>query len=113
MSSTKMRGTTFRTTFASAALALLLPAFFGIASTETSSSSDVPVRVAVQSSVIATIAYDGVRRALDIEFRSGAVWRYFDVLPEIHRAFLDADSKGRFYNANIRHRFKSHKIGGR
>ena len=69
-----------------------------------------PARVSVESSVIASVGYDAEARALDIEFRSGTARRYLDVPPEIHRALLDAESKGRFYNANIRHRFKSEKL---
>ncbi len=69
-----------------------------------------PARVSVESSVIAAVGYDAESRALDIEFRSGTARRYLDVPPEIHRALLNAESKGRFYNANIRHRFKSEKL---
>ena len=69
-----------------------------------------PARVPVESSVIAAVGYDAEARALDIEFRSGTARRYLDVPPEIHRALLGAASKGRFYNANIRHRFKSEKL---
>ena len=83
------------------------------ASPETAPAVSSPARVPVQSSVIASVGYDEAAHALDIEFHSGAVWRYFDVPPEIHRALLDAESKGRFYNANIKHRFKSSKVGGR
>ncbi len=90
-----------------------LPQLFGSAQTERVGVVTAPFREEVKSSVIAAVSYDEVKRTLDVEFRSGAVWRYLDVLPEIHRAFLDADSKGRFYNAKIRHCFKSYKLGGR
>jgi hypothetical protein len=80
------------------------------ASSETLPVVVAPQRVQVQSTVIASVGYDETTRMLDIEFHSGAVWRYLDVPPEIHRALLDADSKGRFYNANIKGRFKARKI---
>jgi KTSC domain len=67
-------------------------------------------RVRVTSSFIASVGYDAKARVLDVKFHSGSLWRYFDVPPEIYRAFLDAESKGRFYNANIRHHFKSQKL---
>jgi hypothetical protein len=51
---------------------------------------------------LAFVSYDLGQRVLDLEFRRGAVYRYFDVPPSIHDAFLAADSKGRFFNRHIR-----------
>jgi hypothetical protein len=73
-------------------------------------SPAAPGRVRVESSVIASIGYDEKTRALDIEFRTGATWRYLDVPPEIYHALLAAESKGRFYNANLKHRFRAKKL---
>jgi hypothetical protein len=51
------------------------------------------------STSIASIGYQPVRRELDIEFReSGDVYRYFDVPGEEHAAFLDSESKGTYLN---------------
>jgi KTSC domain-containing protein len=67
-------------------------------------------RTPVQSSVIAAVGYDEAAQTLEIEFHSGAVYRYFKVPPTIYHELLDADSKGRFYNQNIRRHFRSRKI---
>jgi hypothetical protein len=50
-------------------------------------------RIWIDSSSIASIGYEAVTRALEIEFReSGDVYRYFDVPEEEYAAFLAGDS---------------------
>lgn len=61
----------------------------------------------VESSAIAAVGYSKQRRALEIEFRNGAIYRYLDVPPEVHEALIDARSKARFYDQNIRHKYRS------
>jgi hypothetical protein len=64
------------------------------------------MRVAiVESSTLATVAYDEDRELLQLGFRSGAVYRYFDVPAAVHRALLSAPSKGSYFNQAIRGRF--------
>jgi hypothetical protein len=72
---------------------------------------DVPAlrHIPVRSMAVASIAYDPATRTLEVVFRKGQVWRYFDVPPSVHRDFLAAESKGRFYNKSIRKHFKSVK----
>jgi len=64
-------------------------------------------RAPVESSALATIGYSKEIRALEIEFRNGAVYRYLEVAPEIYEALLNARSKARFYDENIRHKYRS------
>ncbi|HKP92408.1 MAG TPA: KTSC domain-containing protein [Chthoniobacterales bacterium] len=64
-------------------------------------------RAPVESSALAAVGYSRRIRALEIEFRNGAIYRYFDVPPSIYRALLVAPSKARFYDHNIRHKFRS------
>ena len=64
-------------------------------------------RIPVESSALATVGYSRRLRALEIEFRNGAIYRYFDVSPSIYSALLDAPSKARFYDHNIRRKFRS------
>jgi hypothetical protein len=58
-------------------------------------------RIPVNSSVIVAVAYSA-EAALDVEFTSGARYRYFAVPAELFREFLAADSKGLFFNSRIR-----------
>ena len=65
------------------------------------------MRVAtVESSTLATVAYDEARKLLQLEFCSRAVYIYFGVPATVHQALLDAPSKGRYFNQAIRDRFR-------
>lgn len=59
-------------------------------------------RISVDSSVVASIAYVATDAALDVEFRSGACYRYVGVPAQIVHDFLTAVSKGVFFNRRIR-----------
>jgi KTSC domain-containing protein len=59
----------------------------------------------VQSSTLATIAYDSTRELLQLEFNSHAVYQYLGVPVSVHEALLRALSKGRYFNQSIRGRF--------
>jgi KTSC domain len=59
----------------------------------------------VESSTLATVAYDEARELLQLGFCSRAVYQYFGVPATVHQALLDASSKGRFFNHFIRGRF--------
>ena len=56
----------------------------------------------VDSTAIEKIDYRLDRNELFVTFTSGRKYVYFDVPAAIHRHFLDADSFGRYFNANIR-----------
>jgi len=47
---------------------------------------------------------------LDIEFTSGARYRYFAVPAQVFHDFLAADSKGTFFNRRIRHCYPCTKL---
>jgi hypothetical protein len=64
-------------------------------------------RQPVQSTAIAKIGYSKRRHILEIEFVNGAVYRYLDVPPAIYRGLMSAESKARFYDSNIRKRYRS------
>lgn len=59
-------------------------------------------RTPVESSLIASVAYDARRMILDIWFTTGRRYRYFEVEPEVVEALMNAPSKGRFFNDEIR-----------
>ena len=64
------------------------------------------MRIAVESTTLATIAYDEARELLQLEFCSGAVYLYFDVPPAVYQALLGGSSKGRYFNQTIRGRYR-------
>jgi len=60
---------------------------------------------AVESTTLATVAYDPSRKVLQLEFCSGSVYEYFDVPAAVHAELLSAPSKGGYFNQAIRGRF--------
>ncbi len=60
------------------------------------------LRRRVSSSVIAAIGHDDERRLLDVEFRSGTVYRYFKVPVHVFEALCAAPSVGEYFNAHIK-----------
>lgn len=66
-------------------------------------------RIPVSSTAIAAVAYSA-EAALDIEFASGARYRYFAVPEQLFHEFLASDSKGAFFNQRIKPRYPCTKI---
>lgn len=68
-------------------------------------------RERVDSSSIASIGYDADSEILEIEFRSGAVYRYFAVPPDAHASLRAADSIGRHFVAHVRDSYDYAPVG--
>jgi hypothetical protein len=58
----------------------------------------------VESTSLATIAYDANRELLQIEFRDRTIYRYRHPA-DVHAALLCAPSKGSYFNRVIRGQF--------
>ena len=67
-------------------------------------------RVPVDSSNIRSIGYDFDTQILEIEFLSGGIYRYSNVPSNIHDELMAADSKGRYFAANIKEQYTTEKI---
>ena len=67
-------------------------------------------REPLDSSSLASAGYDAGRRVLEVEFLNGGVYEYGDVPQEVYHALLDADSKGRFLNAEIKPYHSSRRL---
>lgn len=67
-------------------------------------------RVPVESKALAAVGYSKGLRALEIEFRNGAVYRYLNVAPHVHTVLMAAPSKARFYHENIRGKYRSLRV---
>ena len=61
----------------------------------------------LESSVVSGAGYS---RVLEIEFNSGRVYQYFDVDESVYQNFLASESKGKYFNANIRGKFPYREI---
>ena len=62
-------------------------------------------RERVVSESIASIGYDDDAEVLEVEFVSGAVYRYSGVPPDVSEDFREAPSKGAFFNRNIKNAY--------
>jgi KTSC domain len=62
--------------------------------------------VLVNSTLLASVAYAGDDSILQLEFCDGAIYRYFAVPADIHNGLLGAESKGSYFNREIRGRFR-------
>jgi hypothetical protein len=59
-------------------------------------------RARVQSSTIVSVGYDEEQQILEIVFTGGRVYHFLEVPPERVLSLLRAESKGRFFNAEIK-----------
>jgi hypothetical protein len=66
-------------------------------------------RIAVESSLISSVNYSP-QATLEVEFRSGAVYRYFLVSKGVFEGLMAAPSKGVYFNRHIRTAFRSERI---
>ena len=67
-------------------------------------------RVPVESSSLVSIAFDREARALEIEFRSGASYRYLAVPPAVFEELKKASSKGRYFAQFIRGKYEFQRL---
>lgn len=64
----------------------------------------------VQSEAISDISYDAERAKLFVRFQRGDRYVYVGVPGEVHRSFLDAASKGGFFQDEIRDRYPFNRL---
>jgi hypothetical protein len=64
----------------------------------------------VESKMFTSVAYDADKQILYLRFQSGDVYRYFEFPAAEYQAFLDAESRGRFFLAHIRDRFRYERM---
>jgi hypothetical protein len=58
--------------------------------------------VPLQSTLLAAAQYDSERQHLTVEFRDGGRYRFLQVPSHCYQQLLQAASKGRYFNRNIR-----------
>lgn len=67
-------------------------------------------RIQVRSSNIRSIGYDQETKTLEVEFLKGSVYQYFEVPWGTWLGFVAADSKGKYFIAQIRERYRYSKV---
>lgn len=63
---------------------------------------DVMEREMVDSSTILSIGYEPTSSTLEIEFKNGGIYQYFNVPDPIYQQLIASDSKGKFLHAYIK-----------
>jgi len=67
-------------------------------------------RQPVPSTAVATAGYSKRLHIMEIEFCNGTVYRYLDVPAAVYRDFMSAESKARYYDWNIKGRYRSLRL---
>ncbi|MFW5895214.1 MAG: KTSC domain-containing protein [archaeon] len=67
-------------------------------------------RQKVKSSNIESIGYEEKDMILEIEFKSGGVYRYFNVSSGVYDTLMNADSHGRAFHKTIKGYYAYEKV---
>lgn len=67
-------------------------------------------RVLVESTTLSSAGHDAQSAVLELQFHNGAVYLYFRVPRRIYCDLLRADSKGGYFNQNIRGQYPYQRI---
>ena len=60
----------------------------------------------VTSSNLLSVGYDDATQTLEVEFKSGSVYQYFDVPSSVHTELTGAGSVGQYFAANVRNSYR-------
>lgn len=67
--------------------------------------------LALESRMLAAARYDDSKQILYLRFReTGYVYRYFEFAAANYQAFLNAESKGRYFRSHIRDHFRFERL---
>lgn len=64
----------------------------------------------VRSSNLRSVGYDPDSQTLEIAFRKGGVYEYFDVPQHVYEGLMAATSKGKYHWKHIRGRYRYQRV---
>ena len=64
----------------------------------------------ITSMMIRSIGHDASSSVLEIEFCSGPIWQYFDFTESDWHSFCAAESKGKYFLANIKNKYRECRV---
>lgn len=67
-------------------------------------------RQPVNSSNLRSVGYDSATQTMEIEFNSGAVYRYDGVPPALHAGLMGAASHGSYFHQNIKGQYGDRRV---
>lgn len=59
-------------------------------------------RQSVESSNLASVGYDAENEILEVEFKHGGVYQYFDVPENVYEELMNASSHGQYFDRNVK-----------
>lgn len=68
-------------------------------------------RESVASSTIVAIGYDEPAQTLEVEFKTGTVYQYYNVTKSLFEQFMQAGSKGQFLAYQIKNAYPYSRVG--
>lgn len=68
-------------------------------------------RTPLDSSSLASAGYDAATAVLEIEFREGGVYQYYEVPASVHQELMAAESHGTYFVRNIRPSYPYRRVG--
>ena len=60
-----------------------------------------------------SVGYDQTNQVLEVEFPSGTIYQYLDIPPAIYKGLWEAESKGRYFNSEIRDTYEFVRVDRR
>lgn len=67
-------------------------------------------RQPVTSSNVAEVGYDTTTMTLEVAFKNGTVYQYFDVPESVYQELMCSDSVGKFLNEQIKNSYRYTKV---
>ncbi len=64
----------------------------------------------VSSSTIVAVGYDPATETLEMEFKHGGIYQYYNVPNSIHQQLMESSSKGQFFHTYIRNSFPYSRV---
>lgn len=67
-------------------------------------------RDSVDASILQSVGYNEQYQTLEVEFRNGAVYQYYNCAKPIYDELMNAASKDQFFNSRIRDRLPYSRV---
>ena len=68
-------------------------------------------REPIASTNIASIGYDEPSQTLEVEFKTGGIYQYYNVTQELFEQLMQAASKGQFLAYQIKNAYPYSRVG--
>jgi uncharacterized protein len=67
-------------------------------------------RILVQSSNLVSVGYEASTKIMEVEFQTGAVYRYHDIPANLYQSLMATRSKGQFFHDYIMNQYEFEEV---